>query len=392
VAVEAYALGIGMAEHDTAISMARERYERLHGQEDTDRAVLELNKVLVQVMLRSGGDFSDLADEKARIAELVEDDAEIADSHVGLALHHMLTGSREAGRALFESAASIARRIGRSDLLARSLANLNVTWTPDDAARAVETGLDGLAASRQAGALHGISNSAVNLAMAEYFLGEWESAVLHADEAATDGEIADLVRGQVARARGEAWAPTPELQESDGGDDESLQSFLELARSLATGAVDAAAARHAADLMYDATGLYDDYTFVWWLASEIAMETGAYAELAALCERVDHHRAGRITIGLKARRAHVAGLLAGRAGDADEAERHLRAAIAWGQAWGSEPTIARARADLAILLAAQGRADEAQELAEQARATYDRLGAVAWSRALDEALAPASVQ
>ncbi|MBZ5736714.1 adenylate/guanylate cyclase domain-containing protein [Nocardioides mangrovi] len=394
VTVEAYATGIGMSDFETGIAAARERYERLRGRDDTDRAVLELNKVLVQLLLRSGGDFRDLVDEKARIAELVEDDGEIADSHVGLALHHMLTGSREAGRALFESAASIARRIGRTDLLSRSLANLNVTWTPDDAARAVGVGVDALAASRQSGALHLHSNAAVNLAMAEYFLGDWDSALSHAAEGASDREIVDLVEGQVARARGEQWQPTPELQQSDGGGDESLRAFLDLARALATDAgPDApAVARAAADLMYDATGLYDDYTFVWWLASEVALEAGAVDELAAMCQRVDDHRDGRITIGLKARRAHVAGVLAVRAGDADEAERQLRTAVETGLRWGSEPTVARCRADLAVLLAGQGRADEARVLAEEARASYDRLGAVVWSRRLDEALAPASVQ
>ena len=43
--------------------------------------------------------------------------------------------------------------------------------------------------------------------------------------------------------------------------------------------------------------------------------------------------------------------------------------------------------DLAFMLNGAGRADEAAAVAQQARATFDALGAVSWSAALDLALA-----
>ena len=50
-------------------------------------------------------------------------------------------------------------------------------------------------------------------------------------------------------------------------------------------------------------------------------------------------------------------------------------------------TEARSQADLGAWLTRTGRGAEATELLTAARATYDRLGAVRWTEALDAALA-----
>ena len=99
----------------------------------------------------------------------------------------------------------------------------------------------------------------------------------------------------------------------------------------AVGAPAAALAREAAETMYAATGLYDDFTAVWQVATEIAWETGDRAELDTLLAIVDDHRGSNPTTGLRAQRARMAGLIA-----ADRrypvAEQHLRDAIVAGGA------------------------------------------------------------
>ena len=64
----------------------------------------------------------------------------------------------------------------------------------------------------------------------------------------------------------------------------------------------------------------------------------------------------------------------------------LRAGAAGLDAFGAVGLAARAKEDLARWLAAQGRGDEAADLREQARATYQEIGALGWLTQLDTQL------
>ena len=64
-------------------------------------------------------------------------------------------------------------------------------------------------------------------------------------------------------------------------------------------------------------------------------------------------------------------------------ETELRAGVSGLDDFGAVGLAARAKEDLAEWLAAQGRADEATDLREQARSTYQEIGALGWLRQLD---------
>ncbi|MEP9361396.1 adenylate/guanylate cyclase domain-containing protein [Nocardioides sp. CN2-186] len=391
VAILAHAVAVGRNDYEVGIAMAQERYDALRGRDDAARVLVELAQTLIQLQIRTSHDFREIADEKARLAELVDDEAEIADSYVGLALHYMLTGTRGLGRALFASAAEISRRIDRLDILNRCLTNLNVSWTPDDAERALDYGRQAIVVSRQAGSLYAHSNTAINLALAQLLAGDWDGVPASCAEAETERIIADFVTGRMALVRGQEWSPSPEFATELDGDDLSLRSFVLASIAMhrqATGQPAAAQAREAAETMYAATGLYDDFTSVWQVATDIAWETGDRAELDTLLAIVDDHRGSNPTTGLRAQRARMAGLVAST-GDDPQAEQHFRAAIALSEQWHSEPTLARCRADLGTWLVRHGRADEGGVLLDQARETFGRLGAVQWSEQLDAALVTA---
>ncbi|GAW49955.1 hypothetical protein PD653_3380 [Nocardioides sp. PD653] len=391
VAILAAAIAVDRNDYEAAIAMAQARYDALRGRDEAAWVLVELAQTLIQLQMRTSHDFREIADEKARLAELVDDEAEIADSYVGLALHYMLTGTRGLGRALFASAVEIGRRIDRLDIVNRCLTNLNVSWTPDDALRALEYGRQAIVVSRQAGSLYAHSNTAINLALAQLLAGDWDGVAATSAEAETERVIADFVIGRIALARGEGWSPSTDFALELDGDDLSLRSFVLVSAAMhgqASGnGLAARQGREAAETMYAATGLYDDFTCVWQIATEIAWEAGDRAELDALLALVDDHRGSNPTTGLRAQRARMAGLIAAEEDDPAAAEEQLRNALALAEQWHSEPTVACCLADLTVLLTRQGRADEAAPLGERAREIFGRLGAVRWSEELDRALA-----
>ncbi|MFC6345190.1 hypothetical protein ACFP8W_24620, partial [Nocardioides hankookensis] len=190
VAQLAYGIGTGRHDYETSIAMAEERYDALRGRLDAVPVLLELLKVLTGLKLRTSSSLGDVAEERARLAEVVGSPDEVADSYNGLALHHMLTGTRGIGRIIFEAAAEISRRHHLPAALTRSLVNLNVSWTPDDASRAVEFGREALVVGRQSGSVYAHSSAGSNLALAALVSGEWDEALSAADEAVMDVPLA----------------------------------------------------------------------------------------------------------------------------------------------------------------------------------------------------------
>ena len=97
-------------------------------------------------------------------------------------------------------------------------------------------------------------------------------------------------------------------------------------------------------------------------------------------------------LSLRAHRTRTVGVLAARAGDHPEAERLLRQAVDVFASWGSVPYRARAALDLAAVLDAQGRRDEAALVAAPAVADLERLGAWQWLAGSRFATAPVAAE
>jgi hypothetical protein len=237
--------------------------------------------------------------------------------------------------------------------------------------------------ARQAGYFMAYSVASANLALTGLVAGEWEEALGHADDATSEAALAELVRARVALARGGEWHLPSELTDPDyGGDDLSLRAYqqvLQALDALVRGRPAGPSALQAAETAYAIGQLYDDFTVVWQVATEVAWSDGDRAALASLLAIVDGHRGGGVPMGVRAQRSRIAGLVAAAAGDDAEAEQRLRDAVAEAQQWHSDPTVALCRADLAAVLQRQGRTEEAAEQAALAQETFARLGATRWA-------------
>jgi DNA-binding SARP family transcriptional activator len=100
--------------------------------------------------------------------------------------------------------------------------------------------------------------------------------------------------------------------------------------------------------------------------AEVVAATGEPDEATSVHDQLvpfDGRNVGLWDIASSGAVAHYLGILAARAGDAGQAERHLRDAVAFNDRTGQEPAALWSRTRLAALLAATGRQGEAVELA-----------------------------
>ncbi|WP_162249800.1 MULTISPECIES: adenylate/guanylate cyclase domain-containing protein [unclassified Nocardioides] len=391
VSVLAHALAVGRLDYESSLVMARERYDALRDRDDAAPVLLDLAQTLIQIKLRTSDAFGDEVADQMRLAELIGDESRIAEAYVGLALHYMVTGSRGVGRVLFEAAAEVSRRRHLLPTLTRSLINLNVAWSPDDLGRGAAFGAEALAVGRQAGSHLALAIAASNMALTWTLTGDWDDALTIVDDPASEPLLVELARARIMLARGQEWQLADDLDNDEyAGDDLSLRCFLELLRALdalAVGRPAGALALRAVETAYAAASLYDDFTVIWQVATETAWADGDQDAIAGLLGIVDDHRGSGIPLGVRAQRDRLGALQAADAGDLVGAETLLRQAIDVATQWGSPPMVAQSRADLAVVLQRVGRTVDAAALAQEARATFDALGAVSWSAALDLALA-----
>ena len=396
VAVLARAAIYGMADHDFAVAACRERLDALRGRDDAGAAELDLSMAMHSALLRSGGPIREVAEQTARLAERVGDESHVADSYIGLGLHYTVAGPRRLGRILLEAAADIARSTHDNDILIRALTNLNADWTQDDVARAVELGREATEVGRRLGDRTWTSVAVVNLVIAAYPHGDWDEALtwVNGDELGLlDVSFGELVRCNILTARGEPWEPSPALNAAGVEDDPTNQATCRVIAahaSLQAGDTAAVVDTTLAGLRqyYDLVGMFDDFTWLWQAATEVVWQAGDRAALVELFDIAERDQGNKRPAGLRAQMSRMRGLMAIEDGeDAAIVEGHLRTAIVEARAWKSPVTEARCQADLGAWLTRTGRAAEATELLESARATYDRLGAVRWTEQLDAALA-----
>jgi hypothetical protein len=145
-------------------------------------------------------------------------------------------------------------------------------------------------------------------------------------------------------------------------------------------------ALNAVEAIRAAAGRWDDFPFMWAMATELAVEAGDAASYARLTELAGEG-GERLPLSMAGHQARAQALfrMRDRPG-APEVEAGLRTAIDGYQRWGSTVRVARTRAELAAALVAQGRHEEAAPLLEQARAAYEQLGATTWLEQLREHL------
>jgi class 3 adenylate cyclase len=363
-------------------------YEELSGQTGAAREALALSEAVYGAQVRMGMDVRDVCEQRVRLAELLGDESAIADSYISLAIYYSTTGAIGLGMVLLESSAARARAVHNTNILGRALANLAASLNGQDTAPAIANGVEAVEVARMQGSFFLSSVATTNLVLAHWSAGNWDEVDVLVREGSFEegeGRIMDTVRQHVARARGEDWSASAgsDIEVNDNAIRfwEEVGSAAASAVTLAPGAVERAVA--AAEGYYAASGVYDDFVFIWQIAVEVADAYDDGDALGRLARIVDEHSGNRPGLGLRAHRSALGAELARRAGaPAREVEEHLRDAIAGYERWGSRPYAARARARLGRLLVEDGRADEGAALLTEADAELERLGATAWREAL----------
>jgi hypothetical protein len=177
--------------------------------------------------------------------------------------------------------------------------------------------------------------------------------------------------------------PSISPEARDATDDPSLISYALMTEMYE--ARDRGELAYAARLGLDATirmvevvGLNDDMIFVWPDAMDTALLAGDDEALRELFAVVDDMPPGRVQVGHRAFRERIAALVAVRDGASEEVDAHFLAAIGNFEEWGSTLHAARARAEFAAWLDAQGRGAEASVHRQAALAVLTDLGARGW--------------
>jgi class 3 adenylate cyclase/tetratricopeptide (TPR) repeat protein len=257
---------------------------------------------------------------------------------------------------------------------------------------AEESTLESLELTRRLGDRTGESFVLSNLSVWRLHAGRWDEAEADALMAVGIGGVENtmlwsrarlmqlyLYRGQDEQAHAEAVL-VQQLRELDdvqqrpvGLAAESLVARLEgdLDHAVATAMTGATEAAAALGLMADATRLS------WTMAAEASVLAGRDDALTELLGLVEDRPPGHIPPFLEAEAArHRAGLLLRTGGPVDEAESRLRSAVAVMSELGYPYWRALGELDLARLLAADGRGEEAEKPVRVAIETLEVLQAV----------------
>ncbi|HET7355037.1 MAG TPA: AAA family ATPase, partial [Nocardioidaceae bacterium] len=397
IAAAAHARSLGeLGDNEGGLRLVEPRWEALRGRRDADEALLVLGKEVSSCRGRLGVGVGDTAREWLKVAERTGSDEMIADALVALAIDYGMDGLRSAAMPLMQAGADLARAQHRPMGLVRALVNLTAMLTAEDVARAADSGREALPVALKVGAPTWVLFAQANLALALLEQGAWTELEATCLPESTESEsLADAahvaVRAVIQRARGQAWMLAWVPGSPPAIDDEITIAWQALCEALwahAEGRLDEAVplAVKAVETTLAAAGRWDDFPFMWAIATELVVEAGdaaSYARLTGLAGEGEE----RLPLSMAGHQARARALFRMRdRPDAPEVEAGLRAAIDVYQRWGSKVRVARTRADLAEALVAQGRHEEAAPLLEQARATYEQLGATTWLQQLQERL------
>jgi hypothetical protein len=289
-----------------------------------------------------------------------------------------------------EKSIEVSREAHDPLTLAVGLTNMSSGVVGADVPRALTLLDEAVESTRRLGNVEWISLAHANRTLAQYLLGRWDDVeaapsyeLVQPDHAAMVVVLAALVR----LARGHDPAPTL----ADKGElRQQTSEYWHLGDVLGLWAEHDPSTlerlRQVVEETQQVAGIGDDFHVTYSLAAEIAIELDDRPLIDRLKEILDESTTPPRE-GLRGHRALLGALDAARRGTvdepADEPDELFRTAIASYDAWGSPVYAARARAAYGGWLAERGRADEAQDLLDTARATFAELGATTWLAALD---------
>lgn len=374
-ATAAWARALAMVgDHAASMELSRPRFDALRDREDAARATLELSLALSGSESALGMDPHDTLDVRMRLADRLGEPGALADGLRVLSTHYFVTGAPGVGRILLEAAANLAREHQLAGALGGAVTNLGSSEMAADLEASAAYSREAITVLTRAGLKSQVAIAQANLATVLMAAGRWDELDAHLGSAdglllsvmnptaVITGTLAALDRGlpvpDVAPASG-VWTSPPDL---------ALFQLAEAVHALAAGdlAAACASATESTRTVYEYGGTSDDFIWSFSVATDLARaldQREAMAELLALVERPEEEPPGLRGYFLRAR------------GWLEDSEGDLRESVAAFEAWRSPLWRTRTQEDLGLLLAGQGRSEEAGALLDTVRASYTSMGA-----------------
>jgi hypothetical protein len=294
---------------------------------------------------------------------------------------------------MYETAAEIAHERGLDGRLSMALFNLGWLQMGRDVERATGFMNQALPAARRAGWRDMEGQMLAGLADLAWVSGDLDEVLrLVAAVRALDPDPMLLttlhpVELWASEARGADVPTAPDDVASDHELALALNDVIRIEHARRSGDVEGAAdgalpaLRHA----LAALGLEDEFQLLWPPLVLVALDERDVALAEHLLEPVESAPPGRVTAAVRAQLHRLRGLVrAARGDDPGKVEADLRDGIRLLQEYGWPTAYGPAQEELGRWLAEQGRSDEAAEMLDAARATYEQIGAAGWLRRLDQ--------
>jgi class 3 adenylate cyclase/tetratricopeptide (TPR) repeat protein len=379
-------------ETSPALEIVRPRFEAMRGREDALRATLELAGVVSGVELALGLDMLGTLDVRIRLADRLDDIHQLAESIGALGNAYMISGAPTAGEIFHEAAARLARDHQMWQSLGLTLSNLASARLERDLEAAAEASREGLAVLARTGVRLATAVAQFNLASALNGMGRWDeldALLANARELreATFNQVAVYCATIAALDRGLPVPPVPEDRVPTGDAPADVAWVLLESATLAVAAGDrvrgCADATRAAETIYAVSGTSDDFVWMYGMAADLAVQLDdeqRIADLLALVEEPERLLPGTRGHHLRLRGAHA------RGSEPDQVEPLLREAAECFRQWGSPLWRAKTLADLGFWFGRRGAVEEATAALDEARSTYQELGANGLLADLDQKL------
>jgi len=383
------------SEFATVIALAEPRWKALDGVPGAERALLRLAGSLAVASGEISGPDGAAAtyvERRMRLAEAVGDGEALAEAMIGVGSRYQATGAPSTARALYESAAAIARTNDLPGPLAHALINLATVLMSRDLAAA----MDALREARDVAQRSGIAGF-MEYASGNYASTLWAAGRLQESRALLR-EVVDSATTPTIRlgahclgafhadAAGEAIVAYEGADPVASAYDQAAFGVAKVMRLTAVGDGAAAAALLEPTLAHliAAGGLDDDFMHFWPPLVRAAL-AGGDAELAQrLLAPVATASPGVVSAAVAAHLLNLRGLVEAASGaSAAAVEADLRAGVSALADFGALTWSSRAEEDLAAWLLTTGRVAEAQPHLKHVRACYVSMGATGWLGRLD---------
>ena len=379
-----------------AEELVRPWWERYRQRTDADQAVLALALARVGIHVSGGGTsgIDEVALLGAKAAERLGDRPSLVRCLQGFHMGLDLAGYPELAGAVLAGNLAYAQRHQMARLTASLSTSHGSTQMVTDLAIARQANVSALHGHREIKNHNGIVVTTYNLAVIAFQRGAWSEL----DDLTADpdqlGFLAAVVDGFATLtrlARGQATAPVDTDAVTDDPTSHATLRVIEAIRTGVGGAQARGAALDAATELHSSMGIGEEFCTAYGVLTDAlaSLPVKDHEGLIHLLEVVPEDTRARLPLAMRGHTQRAAAIrdLAVTRPTTDVAAG-LEAAVTAYREWGGTLYERRTQADLATVLDALDRHDEASALREQVREFYTEIGAHAWLADLDRVEAP----